>query len=301
MQVFYGIEALSPEWSGSVACMGTFDGVHVGHQEVIGRAVQQARAMELPSILITFDRNPAAILAPDKLQPSIASVSKNLEHIAAIGVDIVVILRFDADFAAISAEAFFNAYLLSAFRTRKVVIGHDFTFGKNRQGTPEWLAAHIDTQIIAPYQIGGERVGSSQIRSLVQVGKIEEANLRLGRPFEIEGIVVPGQKLGRTLGYPTLNLARSFWQVTPADGIYAAECAHPHGVHKSAVSIGVRPTVDDQRTIEAYLIGYGGADLYGALVGLKLHRMLRLPRKFDTVEALKSQIASDVAQVSRVY
>jgi len=300
MQVFYGIESLSAEWVGSVVCAGTFDGVHLGHREVIGRAVALAHSQGLPCVLVTFDRNPAAILAPAKLRPSIASTSANLGRIAEIGVDVAVVLHFDQELANTTAEQFSDHYLSEKLQARYVVVGHDFTFGKDRRGTPQWLQSRLKTEIIAPFLIKGQRVGSSHIRELIEEGDIKYANELLGWDFEIEGIVVSGQKLGRTIGFPTLNLARSFNQVTPADGVYEGVCAHRHGVHAAAVSIGIRPTVDELRTIEAYLIDYAGPELYGESVSLRLSRRIRGPEKFDSVEELKIRIASDVAQISRV-
>jgi riboflavin kinase/FMN adenylyltransferase len=300
MQIFYGIEGLGAEWDGAVVCAGTFDGVHLGHCEVLGRAVAKARTMGLPCVLVTFDRNPAAILAPDKLRPSISSVSANLTRIGQRGVDIAVVLPFDLELAHTSAEDFFNRYLIQKLKAKAVVIGHDFTFGKDRVGTPEWLSERIETEVVQPFLVDGKRVGSSHIRQLVETGDVEEASKLLGRDFEIEGVVVSGQKLGRTLGYPTINLARSFWQVTPLDGVYGGACRLSSGTYKAAVSVGVRPTVDDLKTIEAYLLDYAGPDLYGQSVTLALRSRLRDPMKFDNLEDLKNQIASDVAKVSCV-
>ncbi len=301
MQIFYGIEGIKAEWDGAVICAGTFDGVHLGHQEVIARAVAKARAMGLPCVLVTFDRNPAAILAPENLRPSIFSPSVNLARIEGLGVDIAVVLHFDRQLANTSAQEFLFGHLVDKLRAKAVVIGHDFTFGKDRVGTPEWLSERIETEVVPPFLIEGTRVGSSQIRELILHGEVEQAALLLGKPFEIEGVVVSGQKLGRTIGYPTINLARSFWQVTPKDGVYGGGCHLTSGIYKAAISIGIRPTVDNLRTIEAFLIDYSGPDLYGQAVVLQLTRRLRDPLKFDSLDELKIQIASDVAKVSTVY
>lgn len=263
--------------------------------------MRRARELSLPCILVTFDRNPAAVLAPDRLRAAIASPSANLARIAALGVNIAVVLKFDAAFAATSAEQFFERYLVGALKAKSLVIGHDFTFGKDRQGTPDWLKGRIDTDVVQPFTIDGQRVGSSRIRDLVEAGEIQSASRLLGWDFEIEGVVVSGQKLGRTIGFPTVNLARSFFQVTPADGVYAGTCRHPRGAHRAAISIGIRPTVDEKRTIEAFLIDYNGPDLYGESVTLQIERRLRGPMKFDSVEQLKIRIASDVEEVSSVH
>lgn len=300
MQVIYGIENVHAEWPASVVCAGTFDGVHLGHREVIGRAAARAKAQGLPCVVVTFDRNPAAFLAPDKLRPAIASPSANLVRIAGLGVNLAVVLPFDERLAFTTAEQFCDEFLVGRLRASQAVVGHDFTFGKDRKGTPEWLHTRIETEIVPPFVMDGQRVGSSHIRNLVENGDIEAANRLLGWEFEIEGVVVGGQKLGRTMGFPTVNLARSFAQITPADGVYAGLCRHSGLVYQAAISVGVRPTVDDLRTIEAYLIEYRGPDLYGENLTLALSQRLRGPMKFDSVEELKEQIASDVLKVSSV-
>ncbi|HEY3780444.1 MAG TPA: riboflavin biosynthesis protein RibF [Fimbriimonadaceae bacterium] len=300
MQVHFGVESLAAEWNSAVVCMGTFDGVHIGHREVIRTAVDKAKQRGLPCILVTFDRNPAAVLAPEKCPPYIAEQQSNLEQFAELGVAITVVLAFDEAFSKISASHFLESYLVERLHAICAVEGHDFTFGKGREGTPEWLAARLETHIVPPFLHRGVRVSSGQIRSLISEGDVEAAAELLGRPFIIPGIVVPGQRLGRTLGYPTLNLARSFQQVTPADGIYAGYCDTPLGRFKAAISIGVRPSVDNLRTIEAYLIDYPGEEIYGSEVSLAVTRRLRESRVFANLEDLKAQIASDVADVIRV-
>ena len=300
MQVFFGAETLEPEWKHSVVCIGTFDGVHLGHGAVIGSAVSRAAELGLPTVLATFDRNPAAVLAPDRCPPSIASLRSNLDEFRLLGIQIAVVLRFDREFSEVSADDFFQNILVDRLGAQAIVVGHDFTFGKNRVGNPEWLASRVETDIVEPFLIDGQRVSSSRIRTAVSEGEMGVAASLLGRPFEIAGIVVSGQRLGRTIGFPTLNLARSFRQVTPADGIYAGSCETPMGTFKAAVSVGARPTVDDERTIEAYLIDYPGSEIYGAAVRLKLIERLRTVAKFDSLEALQAQIASDIEHVSRV-
>jgi riboflavin kinase / FMN adenylyltransferase len=300
MQLHFGIDSFAAEWEKAVVCIGTFDGVHIGHREVIRTAVDRAKEGGLPCVLITFDRNPAAVLAPEKCPPHIAELQSNLEQFASLQVAITVVLNFDEAFSQITATQFYEDYLVGRFHATAVVVGHDFTFGKARKGTPEWLALRLETDIVAPFLYKGQRVSSSQIRSAIVKGDVETAAELLGRPFEIPGIVVSGQRLGRTIGYPTINLARSLRQVTPADGVYAGYCDTPLGRFQAAISIGARPTVDELRTIEAYLLDYPGEEIYGAEVTLSLTRHLRDTCTFENIEDLKTQIASDVAAVYRV-
>ena len=194
---------------------------------------------------------------------------------------------------------FLDTALVGALRATRIVVGHDFAFGKGREGTPEWLKERIQTDVVPPFEIHGTRVSSSAIRSAIESGQIEEAGRLLGRPFAISGIVVEGQKLGRQLGYPTANLARSFDQVTPAHGIYIGYAKTPHGVFRTAVSIGVRPAVGGTlQTIEAFLLDYPGYDLYGRSISVSLHRRIRDEQNFSSLEALKDQIARDVAEAA---
>lgn len=299
MQVHFGLELLNAEWPKSIVCVGTFDGVHLGHQAVIGRACADAAKQELPCIVVTFDRHPAHVLAPDKCPKAIESLGENLEQFDRLGVGVAVVLPFTKELSQTSAETFFNELLVGKLRAVKIVVGHDFAFGKGREGTPEWLKSRIETDVVPPFEIHGVRVSSSAVRAAIATGDIEEAARLLGRPFAVSGIVVSGQRLGRELGYPTANLARSFDQVTPADGIYAGYATTPHGIFRAAVSIGVRPAVGGKdRTIEAFLLDYPGHELYGRNISVALHRRIREERNFDSLDALRDQIARDVAVVA---
>ncbi|MBX7136023.1 MAG: riboflavin biosynthesis protein RibF [Fimbriimonadaceae bacterium] len=298
MLVHFGVETLQAEWKESVTCVGVFDGVHLGHRAVIGQAIKQARKRECPSIVVTFDRHPAAILAPERCPPQIASIQDDLNQMESIGVAVAVVLQFDLALSETSAQAFLDSILRQTLRASQLVIGHDFALGHNREGTAEWLSNHISTTVVPPFELDGHRVSSSEIRRLVSAGNVERAAVLLGRPFAVEGVVVGGQKLGRTLGYPTLNLARSSAQVMPANGIYAGRCRTRFGVFNAAVSIGVRPAVGGgPRTIEAHLLDYPGDSLYGYGVSLELVARIRDERSFPNLDGLKGQIDQDVVQI----
>ncbi len=301
MQVHFGVELLHAEWKHAVTCIGTFDGVHLGHQEVIASAVKLARTREWPAVLVTFDRHPAHILAPDRCPPAIASLQSNLANFASMGVAVAVILPFDKALSLTSAASFCDAILVSKIKSGAVVVGYDFAFGHNREGTPEWLQEHLETSVVPPLSIGGSRVSSSAIRAFVASGQVEEAARLLGRPFEVHGVVIPGRKLGRDLGYPTANIGRSFDQVMPADGVYAGDVICSHGMFRAAVGIGMRPAVQGtHRTIEAYLLDYPGHALYGESVTLQLTSRLREELNFATIDELRTQIGLDVEQVRAI-
>ena len=299
MQVHFGEELIRAEWPKSVVCIGTFDGVHLGHREVISTAVARARKRGLPGMLVTFDRHPAAILAPERCPKAIAPLSSNLKQFEGFGVSLALILPFTKALSETSAQAFLNHVLISELKAELLVVGHDFAFGKGREGTPAWLKSRIETEVIPPFEMDAHRVSSSEIRALIQAGSVELARRLLGRPFTIHGSVVGGDKLGRTLGYPTVNLARSYDGVLPMDGIYSGIAYTAKGVFRAAISIGFRPTVSGSaRVLEAYLLDFPNTEIYGTSVDLEFHHRLRDQVKYDSVEALKAQMARDVQQVA---
>jgi riboflavin kinase/FMN adenylyltransferase len=300
MQVHFGVSTLRAEWRHAIVCVGTFDGVHLGHQAVIRSAVELAREELSPCVLVTFDRHPAAVLAPDRCPKAIASLQDNLAALEALGVSAAIILEFDAALSRMSAQRFLDEILIDSAKARKIVVGHDFAMGNNREGNTGWLKEHIETVVVSPFELEGERVSSSEIRSAIASGQIALANRLLGRPFAIPGIVVEGEKLGRQLGYPTANIARSFDQVMPLDGVYAGWFTCRQGKFRAATSIGTRPAIGGTfRTIEPYLLDYPGESLYGESVRLELCQRIREELNFGSIDALVAQIAADV-QTTRV-
>lgn len=302
MLVHFGVETLHPEWVEAVVGIGTFDGVHLGHRAVLRRLLQRAAEEELPAVLVTFDRHPAHVLAPGRVPAALAPLGGNLREFERLGIPITVVLPFNAWLSRLSATQFLGELLVGRMRARSLVVGHDFACGSNREGDVAWLGARIATEVVPPYEIGGDRVSSSAIRRAVVDGDLETANRLLGRPFALEGVVVGGKRLGRTIGYPTLNLARSAEGVMPPYGVYAARAHTPYGEFAAALSIGVRPAVDvdGARSIEAYLLDYPGDSLYGREVRLELHARLRGEESFPSLDALTAQIARDVDRVRTV-
>lgn len=297
MVVHLGLAGLRAEWSESIVCMGVFDGVHLGHQSLLAPAALQGREKEVPSIAVTFDRNPLALLRPDLTPKSLCTLDQKLAWLAEAGISAAVVLPFDKAMAELSAEDFLSEVLQKSLKAGKLIVGHDFALGKGRQGTCEWLSQRVDTQVIDPLEIEGERVSSTLIRHAVKAGSMESAARGLGRPYALKGIVVSGQKLGRTLGFPTINLAFSSDLVLPEDGIYAAWAKTPYGKFEAGVSIGMRPTVDGKaRTVEAYLIDYPGDSLYSSAVTLEFNSRLRGEEKFDSLDALVVQMHKDIAE-----
>jgi riboflavin kinase/FMN adenylyltransferase len=301
MQVHFGLGALCAEWQQSVLCVGTFDGVHLGHREVIRTAVREAKRREQPCVLVTFDRHPAAILSPENKPPCLSTLEQNLAIFQSLGVSVAVILAFDKELSECSAADFLGEILIARLKATSIVIGHDFAMGHNRVGNPEWLRGRIETTVAPAFEVEGARVSSSAIRRLVSVGDVRQAAKLLDRPYEISGVVVKGLQLGRTLGYPTANIGRSYDQAFPANGVYAGRFTALGQSFMAAVAIGVRPAIGGtDKILEAYLLDYHGGNLYGSSCRLTLETRLRDERDFPDLESLSQQIGEDVQQVRRL-
>jgi len=297
MQVHFGVDLLKSEWSESVVCIGTFDGIHLGHQAVISNSIKIANTAELPAILVTFDRHPSVVLAPSKAPKPITSLSQNLTAIEDQGIGLTVVLPFNAWLSRMSAEEFLDSILEKKLRAGHLVVGHDFALGNGREGTTEWLSNRIQTTVVDPFAVDGQRVSSSLIREKLSQGEIESANKLLGRPLEIVGFVVGGQKLGRTLGFPTANIARAFDQIMVPDGVYAVKFTCKQGEFNAALAVGTRPAVGGgPRSIEAFLLDYPGDSLYGQPIKMKVISRLREERNFSSLQALKDQMTLDVTE-----
>lgn len=299
MLVHFGWGQFAAEWDRSVVCIGTFDGVHRGHQALIRRAVARASELECPSVVVTFDRHPAATLAPERVPLSVSTMGDNLSAFSELGVAVCVVLPFDRELAEMPAEVFLESVLRGRLKAVEAVVGHDFAFGHDREGTGAWLAERMPTAVVEAVLVDGVRVSSSAIRNLVADGRVGEAAALAGRAFALSGVVVGGAKLGRTLGYPTINLVRSQGQILPLDGVYGGEALVEGRRYRAAISLGVRPTVtaDGQRTVEAYLLDFEGGSLYGKAVRLAFWERLRGEERFDSVDALVAQMDLDVLAV----
>ena len=269
--------------------IGTFDGVHVGHREVI-------RGNDT---VLTFDPHPQAVINPDAAPKLVMPFSIKRDVIAGLGVEELVVIPFDRDFASRSAEEFVEQVLIGQLGARSVSVGENFRFGQRARGTAEFLASHdgFETRVVPLVEVEGEAVSSSQIRGLVSAGEVTKAAAFLGGPFMMEGEVAHGDKRGRELGMPTANIVPDDRLVSPGHGVYAAWA---HG-HPAAVNVGVRPMFETGRglLVEAYLIDFEG-DLYGQSLRVAFLDRMRGEKRFDSVEALKDQMWRDVEQVREI-
>ena len=295
MQTVYGLDSVATHWPSTTVCIGVFDGVHLGHQAVIGECVRRAKAAGRPSVVITFDRHPMSVLAPERCPKSVLAPDASLRKMQAIGLDAVVVTPFDKDFSEISAEDFYRNYLLGVLHAEEMVVGHDFAFGHGRRGTPEWLSTRIATHLHPPLELDGLRISSSAIRRAVTEGTVAEAARMLGGDYSLAGIVVRGQRLGSEIGVPTANLQPLFDQVVPSAGIYAGR-AHVDGKSfAAAISVGYRPAVPGAGfAIEAHLMDFPGGDLYGRSLSLDFVERLRDETSFESMDKLTDQIRLDI-------
>jgi riboflavin kinase/FMN adenylyltransferase len=268
--------------------VGTFDGVHLGHREVIAGSHS----------VLTFDPHPVAVVSPQHTPRLLTTLERKAELIGSLGVQEMIVIPFDADFAKRTAQQFIDEVLVHALGASQVAIGENFRFGHKAQGDPRLLAAdtRFATVVHPLLEVDGEIVSSSHIRGLVLAGEVGEANRLLGAPFQLSGEVAHGDERGRELGFPTANLIPEEALVCPGHGVYAClayeDPAHPR---PSAVSIGVRPTFKTGRgeLIEAYILDFDG-DLYGRRLRLEFIARLRGERRFESPRALIEQMHRDV-------
>ncbi len=291
----------------AVVAIGAFDGIHLGHRAIICRAVADAHASGLLATVFTFDRHPAELLRPDRAPDYITTPDQRVKLIENLGANFLVIAKFDAALAALDPEDFVSAILLRRLGAKAVVVGQDFRFGKGRAGDVAFLQSRgkelgFDVTALDPVGSGDAVVSSTRIRELLGSGEIAEAEQALGHPFKLAGRVVTGRQLGRTLGFPTANLERSYRQVVPKQGIWAVRVSLEDGrVLNGACSIGVRPTVEDAgaRTIETFILDFN-EDIYNTVIELQFVEYLRTEAKFASLDALIQQMNIDVARARTV-
>lgn len=301
MKRIMGDAPLAEALRGGVAAIGNFDGFHIGHQAVVGRALQRARAEGLPALAITFDPHPARLFRPQSPPFALTTTDQKLDLLEAFGMDAAVVLRFDAAFAALTADEFVSGVLARRLGLTGAVTGEDFTFGRGAGGDPAKLlelgAIHgLIPETVAPVRDDGSAIiSSTRVRAALQAGHCREAAALMGRPFAIRGTVEHGDKRGRTIDVPTANVAIGDEYVRPAYGIYAVRCRLEDGrVVEGVANLGIRPMfTPPKELLEVHLFGFAG-DLYGQTIETQLIAHLRPEMKLASLEALKAQIAKDI-------
>jgi riboflavin kinase/FMN adenylyltransferase len=271
-----------------VVAVGTFDGVHLGHREVIAGA----------DTVLTFDPHPMSVTAPDRAPMLLTSLDRKAELVESLGVEEMVVVSFDQEFAEHSAEEFIDEVLVAGLCAARVQIGDNFGFGKRAQGRVANLLAddRFETRVMPLFELDGAPVSSSRIRALLEAGEVGEANRLLGAPYLFSAEVQHGERRGRELGYPTANLNPTVGYCTPGHGVYAGRAQLAGGeVKLAAINVGMRPMFDSElgELIEAYLLDFDG-ELYGQRLRVEFLERLRGEEKFESVDALKQQMAADV-------
>ncbi|MGD0838353.1 MAG: bifunctional riboflavin kinase/FAD synthetase [Polyangia bacterium] len=319
VQIVRGRRAIAPlgrKLGGPAVAIGNFDGVHLGHQALLREARRLAQASGAEVVALTFDPHPARFFAPDLAPPMLTTLERRAELLGEAGADTVLIEPFTAELAGMTAEAFVEQVLAHELGARHVVVGSDFSFGKNRLGKVDLLCTlgqrhGIGVSVIPQVSVNAVPCSSTKIREFVLEGRVEGARMLLGRPFEIEGDVGRGFGRGRTLGAPTANITNA-GEILPRAGVYAGQARRMGALpaderdqvwYPAAISIGTNPTFadqgDPQLLVEAYLLDFQG-DLYGARLRLAFLAHLREQRRFAAAEDLADAIKQDISRVREI-
>lgn len=299
MQIVRGLESSPPDAGPSAVALGAFDGIHLGHRAILGTAVALARQGKIRALACTFDRHPMEVLQPDRAPMPITTLEERLELIAGTGIDTTVVIPFTPAVASVEAKAFVQDVLIGTLEAREIVVGFNHRFGRGARGDTqllESLAAPLGfrAHIVPALMVDGVAVSSSEIRAALQRGDLPNAERLLGRPYSIRGEVVRGAGRGRTLGFPTANVKTERPLGLPV-GVYVCRLLVGARQHQAVVNVGYRPTFGEtDLSVEAHVLDFAG-DLYDQKVTLTFLRRLREERKFPSVDALKEQIAIDVA------
>jgi len=284
----------------SVVTSGTFDGVHLGHQKILGRLKELAARKQGETVLLTYWPHPRLILQPeDNSLRLLTTLTEKVKLLEELGVDHLIILPFTKELSQMSSEEFIREILVEKVQTKTLVIGYDHKFGKNREGSFEYLKSHshlfgFDMEEISRQDVDDLAVSSTKIRTALAQGDISTASKYLGRPYFLSGQVVKGQQIGRSIGFPTANIqVVDKYKLLPRDGAYAVYAEVGAIRYKAILNIGDRPTVDGKKkTIEAHLIDFDG-DVYGQELSINFQEFLREEERFENLDALKNQLLID--------
>lgn len=304
MQRWRGLEDIPQDWGRSVVTIGSYDGVHRGHQLIIRHTVERARELGVPAVVVTFDPHPSEVVRPGSHPPLLAPHHRRAELMAELGVDAMLVLPFTPEFSRLSPADFVVKVLVDKLHAKAVVEGPNFRFGHKAAGNVDFL---IEQGRIYDFEVdgvdlylsgeagGGEPFSSTLTRCRIAEGDVEGAREILGRPHRVEGVVVRGAQRGRELGFPTANIDTLPYSAIPADGVYAGWLVVSGESMPAAISVGTNPQFGGtERTVEAYAIDRVGLDLYGLHAAVDFQAFVRGQAKFESVEALLETMAEDV-------
>lgn len=308
MEIFDGHRALLRPLSGPAVAIGNFDGVHRGHQELLGRAVAAARRLGGDAVCFTFEPHPARVLAPQLAPQLITSRDRKLELVEAAGIDVAVLEPFTRELASLSPDAFLRDIMVEVLGARHIVVGYDFTYGRKRSGSTEMLRAFGDqhgftTEVVAAVEVDGIVASSTKVRNFISAGNMAGARLLLGRDFDVDGTVVRGDARGRQIGFPTANL-RTAAELLPPSGVYAVRARlldEAGGWLPGVANLGTRPTFEagPSLTLEVHLFDFE-RDIYDRPLRVAFADKLRNERRFSGVDELVAQIRADAARAREI-
>ena len=303
MNIIRTAKELKAEGKKVCLAIGFFDGVHLGHQQIIRQTIADARQHNGIAVVLTFDRHPNTVVAPDKVPPLVYSLPQKLRAIGSLGADALLLIAFDKKFSEQPAQDFVRGLVRDFGKIHSICVGADFVFGHQRAGNVALLKklgaeSNFHVHGLAAVALDGKTVSSTRIRKAIQQGDLDAAGQMLGRPYAICGNVIEGDRIGQRLGFPTANLEVA-GLVLPPNGVYAGCTQWKGGFYPVALNIGTRPTVAKGRPelrVEAHLLNFKD-DLYGAELEVEIGDKLRAERRFDSPDELRQQIAADVARI----
>lgn len=306
MKVYNRIEEFAPTGN-AVVTSGMFDGVHLGHRKIIARLKDVCQACQGESVVITFWPHPRMVVGDGRDLKLLSTLSEKTELFEQLGVQHLLILPFTRAFSELTSDEFIRSILVDGIGTKKLVIGYDHRFGRNREGSFEFLSAHsgdygFDVEEIASEDIDDMAISSSRIRKELLSGDVQEANHLLGYAYPVSGTVVKGDQIGRTIGFPTANLlVEEGYKLIPQDGVYAIKAEHAGNTYQGMLSIGMRPTVEGKhRTIEANLFDFD-KEIYGEHLTIRFCKYLRAEEKFRDLQELTDYIQKDKENTLRFF
>ncbi|MCC6545009.1 MAG: bifunctional riboflavin kinase/FAD synthetase [Nitrospirae bacterium] len=304
MNIIRGIAAIPNGLDNTVVTIGNFDGVHLGHQELLKRVIKRADEINAVSVVITFEPHPAKVLRPDKAPCQLISLQEKIELFQSYGINVVICIEFTPEFAGKSPDEFAEEILCNKIGARVIIVGANYRFGKGQTGDINYLRQKgkmlgFEVEVVDPVEIGGNRVSSSRIREHLSKGEVDMAAGLLGRDYSINGVVMPGHHRGVVLGYPTANIY-TVYEAIPKNGIYAVRVLRGHVVLDGACYIGNQPTFAGEKIgIEVFLFDFNG-ELYHEHLTVQFVKLIRDEKKFDNEEELIQQIKDDVIRAKEV-
>ena len=308
MKIIHTANELNPAGRKVCLAIGFFDGVHLGHQQIIRQTIADARQHEALALVVTFDCHPSSVVATNRVPPLIYSLSQKLRVIGTLGTDALLLIHFDKSFSEQTGEAFIHGLARDLGQIQSLCVGNNFTFGYKRGGNVALLKTlgeelHFTVHGMAAVSLDGRVVSSTRIRETIRSGDLDTASQMLGRPYSLAGQIVRGDQLGRQLGFPTANLDVTGLRLPP-NGVYTAHANFAdRSPHRAVVNIGSRPTLENpapQVRVEAHLLDFQG-DLYGQEMEIIFGEKLRDEKKFPSLAALKEQIANDIAEAKTQF